>query len=100
MLENFRNNVNKLGNKNFKFVYIRQDRKCKCCGKSIQSGVECLTVNKKTEPRCWYCCDCVRKLLNIHNAKVTLDSVSFDDEGMVLACMDYLDECVSELYKE
>lgn len=81
---------------NFKIVNIKQPHTCEYCGKQLPVGTECLTVNKKSESRKWYCKDCIELQLEINKAQCRLNTTPFDDEGAVLANMEYLDELQSE----
>ena len=84
-------------NKNFTFVKIKSDRCCCHCGKTIQRGTECLTINKKLESRKWMCDDCVILHLNVSNARSMLNSITFGDEGGAMACMEFLGEAKEAL---
>ena len=93
----FKNDTVRNKNKNFTFVKIRTDRFCCHCSKQIHRGTECLTINKKLTGRSWMCDDCVILHLNYQNAKASLNSVAFGDEGDVMACLDFLDETLMAL---
>lgn len=77
-------------NKN-KRVTLKADRNCWHCNKIIPKGTTRLTVSPKGYGRHWLCGNC-----GIIEAKCSLDSVPFDDEGAAYANADYLDEKVSE----
>lgn len=107
-IEELKEKVNKNKNKNTRFVKIKEDRKCKICGKILRKGTICLTTNKKGKGRSWYCNKCVATMLsNKHNdginrqcnlyrcimsTKVDLDNVAFGDDGASLAYMEALSE--------
>jgi hypothetical protein len=93
-MENLKQFINK--SNNLKIVNIRRQHYCGHCGKQLTTGTECLTVNKRSEPRKWYCKDCVELLLEINKAQHRLNTTPFDDEGGALANMQYLDELQSE----
>ena len=82
--------------KNTKKVKVKANRNCWHCNKIIPKGNVCLTVNPKGYGRHWLCKDCISLYNSIVEAKCSLDSVPFDDEGAAYANADYLDERVSE----
>lgn len=84
------------GNRNTKRVTVKANRNCWHCNKIIPKGTVCLTVNPKGYGRHWLCKDCISLYNSIIEAKCSLDSVPFDDEGAAYANADYLDEKVSE----
>lgn len=88
-----------MSNNNFKLVHIKSDRTCKLCNKVITKNSMSLTVNPRFGKRQWYCMICVEKMKELQRAKARLNQVAFGDEGMVLACMDLVDECESELIR-
>jgi hypothetical protein len=88
--------INKSNSNNFKVVNIRKPHKCGHCGKQLTVGTECITVNKKSLPRKWYCKDCVELQLEIIDAQCRLNNTVFNDEGGALANMQYLDELESD----
>jgi hypothetical protein len=81
---------------NFKIVNIKQQHTCGHCRKQLPVGTECLTVNKKSESRKWYCKDCAELQLEINKAQYRLNTTPFNDEGAALANIEYLDELQSE----
>lgn len=102
--------VNSNKNRNTRFVSVNETRVCKCCGKIIQKGVECLTINKKGIGRQWQCMKCTKDELSsskiginytcevyrsIIETKIELGNVSFGDEGGYMALSDCLDENIS-----
>lgn len=93
MLERFKQDLKKRGNKNFTFVKIRSARICSHCLQTQSAGTECLTINPKKSSRRWYCCNCVQLVLNIEQARVALNSVAFGDEGGYMAFDEWLSEC-------
>ena len=84
------------GKQEFKKVQIRADRVCWHCGKTIQKGTSCLTINPRFERRHWLCNGCFLVYKSILEAKSSLDIVPFDDEGAAYTNADYLDQVVSE----
>ena len=95
-IKKYKNSINKNKNRNIRIVNVRENRLCHYCGNVITTGTECLTVNKKLEPRYWVCGDCADKITNYREAKATLNDVAFGDEGGYMANQDYLAECERE----
>lgn len=93
----FKSDLKKKSNKNFTFVKVRGSYSCYHCLKTIKTGEECLTFNPKNKSRCWYCENCVQLMLNVQQARIAFNSVVFDDEGAVMACLDWIDEAEGKL---
>ena len=93
MIEKFKAELKKKGNKNFTFVKIRTPHTCANCLKTLPTGIECLTVNPKMGSRRWICSYCVQALLDLYVARSALASVAFGDEGGYMACFDWVSEC-------
>lgn len=83
--------------KNSCFVTIRADRNCHICRGIISKGTKCLTINPKFGDRYWVCNTCYNLSHNIAVTKAELNNLPFDDEGAVLAYMDFLSELEGEL---
>lgn len=83
--------------KNSCFVTIRADRNCHICRGIIPKGTKCLTINPKFGDRYWVCNTCYNLSHNIAVTKAELNNLPFDDEGAVLAYMDFLSELEGEL---
>lgn len=95
--------MNRRKTSNYGHVRIKEDRKCCKCGRVINAGTVCLSVNPRTKGRVWYCNFCEdkrnkRKAIreNIEETKAMMDCVSFGDEGAYLAYWD----CLAELEEE
>lgn len=97
MLDNFRKQLKKRGNKNFNFVTARKVHHCSHCLKVIRLHEECLTFNPYMGTRRWYCENCVQLMLNVKQAQVMRSLVAFDDEGAELAFMEWEDEALADL---
>lgn len=95
-IQKYKGKINQNKNRNTRIVKIRENRRCKYCGELMTAGTECLTVNKKNEPRYWVCSGCVDTITNYREAKATLNDVSFGDEGGYMANQDWLAECEDE----
>lgn len=88
--------VGSLNNGNYKFVKVRQKRKCFCCETIINEGEECLTRNPKNGKRHWICCSCIKGMLSVAEASASAKCVAFDDEGGYLAASEHFEEVCGE----
>lgn len=110
-MKTFENKVKLDKNRNTRFVNVKQNRVCNCCGQMIPQNTRCLSTNKRGIGRRWYCMSCVRTIENkdvitsrikcttneaIRVTKAQIASAPFGDEGYVLALQDCLDEKVAE----
>ena len=74
--------VNSNKNRNTRFVKVNETRVCKCCGKPILKGVECLTLNKKGIGRQWQCMECTKNELS--SGKIGIDYTDQKQEDICL----------------
>lgn len=95
--------MNRRKTSNYGHVKIKEDKKCCNCGRVINAGTVCLSVNPRKKGRVWYCNFCegeqnkretVKK--NIEDIKAEMECVPFGDEGAYFAYCNYLAELEEE----